>query len=86
MHVLYILKSKSDDNLYIGVSNNLKRRLKEHQSGASVATKHRGPWELIYCEVYRSKLDALERERKLKGFKNSYKQLILRISRSLEGA
>ena len=86
MHVLYILKSKSDNKLYIGVTNNLKRRLKEHQNGLSAATKHRGPWELVYCEAYRSKLDALERERKLKGFKNSYKQLTLRISRSLEGA
>ncbi len=86
MHVLYVLKSRSDNKLYIGVTNDLKRRFKEHQQGASLATKSRGPWDLAYCEAYRSKLDALERERKLKRFKNSYKHLVERISRSLEGA
>lgn len=84
MHVLYILKSDISDKLYIGTTNDIKRRFKEHSSDASKATKCKGPWSLIYCEVYRSKLDALERERKLKFFKNSYKQLKLRISRSLD--
>ena len=86
MHVLYILKSKVDDKLYIGVTSNLKRRLKEHNEGESISTKFRKPFELVYCEVYRSKLDALERERKLKGFKNSYTELKKRIWRSLEDA
>lgn len=86
MHVLYILKSKSDERLYIGVTSDLKRRLAEHQSGKSRYTKSRGPWVLVYGEAYCSKLDALERERKLKQFKNSYKSLKARIRRSLEDA
>lgn len=84
MHVLYVLKSKSSDKLYIGTTNNLKRRFKEHSSNASKATSCKGPWVIVYCEVYRSKLDALERERKLKGFKNSYNQMKQRIKRSLD--
>ena len=84
MHVLYILKSKSDFKLYIGTTDNLTRRLKEHHQGISTYTKSRGPWKIVYCEVFASKADALERERKLKKFKNSYSELKKRIGRSLE--
>lgn len=84
MYVLYILKSQQDEGLYIGITSDLKRRLNEHNNGENKSTKSRGPFELVYCEVYRSKLDALEHERKLKGFKNSYTELKKRISRSLE--
>lgn len=84
MHVLYILKSQSSNKLYIGVTNNLQRRFREHNSGESKSTAAHKPWQIVYCEVYRSKLDALERERKLKQFKNSYSALKTRIRGSLE--
>ena len=44
-------------------SMDLKRRLSE---GASIATKHRGPWKLIYYEAYVERADAEGRERYLK--------------------
>ncbi|MFH1497990.1 MAG: GIY-YIG nuclease family protein [Verrucomicrobiota bacterium] len=61
-----MLQSESDDGLYIGFSSDLKRRLKEHQSGRSMSTRHRGPWVLIYYESYLCEEDALGRERFLK--------------------
>jgi len=66
MHYVYVLRSLSDDGLYIGYSANLRRRLVEHSQGAAFATSHRGPWKLIYYEAYLEQSDALGRERYLK--------------------
>jgi len=41
MYYVYILKNSKDDNLYLGYTNDLKRRLKEHNTSLSKATKTR---------------------------------------------
>jgi len=56
----------ADDGFYIGYSADLKRRLSEHKKGASIATKYRGAWKLIYYEAYIEPLDAEGREQYLK--------------------
>lgn len=66
MHYVYVLRSLSDDGLYIGYSANLRRRLTQHDEGAAIATSHRGPWKLIYYEAYLEQVDALGREKYLK--------------------
>ena len=66
MHYVYVLRSLSDEGLYIGYSTNLRRRLAEHNEGASFATSHRGPWKLIYDEAYLEQIDAQGREKYLK--------------------
>ncbi|MFA5021739.1 MAG: GIY-YIG nuclease family protein [Patescibacteria group bacterium] len=43
MFYVYILKSLTDNKLYIGYSNNLQRRLKEHNSGKNLSTEYRRP-------------------------------------------
>jgi putative endonuclease len=63
---VYVLRSESDSGFYIGFSTNLRARLRQHQEGASFATKSRGPWKLIYFEAYLNQEDALGRERYLK--------------------
>lgn len=63
MQYLYILKSSVDDELYIGCTNDLKKRLKLHNSKKVDSTKDRGPLKLIYYEAYLNKHDAFERER-----------------------
>ena len=72
--------------MYIGCTNDLRRRFKEHQKGKNTSTEHRKPFTLVYYEAYAAREDALLRERKLKGFKNSYKHLSKRISKSLENS
>ena len=62
---VYLLHSIWDGGFYIGYTTDLKRRLSEHKQGASLATRHRGPWKLIYCEAYTERLDAEGRERYL---------------------
>jgi len=80
---VYILKSNKDDNLYIGYTNDLRRRLKEHNTSFSKATKSRLPLKLVYYEAYLSEKDAKERELKLKRFSGSYIHLKNRIKNSL---
>jgi len=62
MFYVYILKSKKDNNLYIGYSTNLKKRFSEHQKGLVTSTRPRRPFELIFYEAYKSSKDAKRRE------------------------
>jgi putative endonuclease len=62
----YILKSKKDGKLYTGFTNDLRKRLFEHNTGLSKHTKNRGPFVLIYYEACLSKTKAMSRELYLK--------------------
>ena len=79
----YILKSTKDNNLYTGYTNNLDRRLQEHNKGRVPSTKTRKPFELIYFEGYKSEKDARSREKNLKLRSQAFTQLKKRISDSL---
>lgn len=84
MFALYVLKSLKDDDLYIGSTNNLKRRLLEHNSGKVFSTRLRTPFKLVYCELYKSESDARRREHNLKLNGRALGQLKRRISDSIE--
>jgi putative endonuclease len=66
MFYVYILLSSVNNDLYVGYSENLKRRFIEHNNGLVKATKGYRPWKLIYYEAYGSKKDATKREQQLK--------------------
>jgi putative endonuclease len=66
VYYVYVLRSITDDGLYIGYSANLRKRIREHRKGLSFATSFRGPWRLIYYEAYLDQRDAVGRERYLK--------------------
>ena len=82
MYYVYILKiisnneSKDKRKLYIGSTDDLKRRLKEHQ-------KKKWIFVLIYYEAFLSEKDAREREKQLKHFGKAYQELKKRIENSL---
>jgi len=78
------LKSKKDNNNYIGSTNDLRRRFREHNDGKVNSTKHRRPLELIYYEAYKSEKDARKREHNLKLRSRAFAQLKKRIKNSLE--
>jgi len=84
MFYLYVLKSTKDSDLYIGSTNNLKRRFQEHQEGKSFSTQFRRPFELVYYEAYKNEKDARLREQTLKLRGNARRFLKERIKRSLE--
>ena len=70
--------------MYIGYTKSLQRRLAEHNKNQSIATQNKGPYELIYCEYYKSEKDAKYREHNLKRFSQAHTQLKRRIKYSLE--
>ena len=84
MFYLYILKSQNDGNLYIGSTNDLRRRLSEHNSGKVQSTMSRRPLELRYYEAYANEHNARKRETSLKKDGRALAQLKLRISESLQ--
>ena len=84
MYYVYILKSVSKDSfIYIGFTSDLKRRLDEHNNGLVKSTICYKPLKLVYYEAYRSKKDAVKRERNLKKHANSLTHLKNRIFNSL---
>ena len=84
MIYVYVLKSKKDKDLYIGSTNNLKRRFEMHNTGNVPSTKPRRPFSLVYYEAYTNENDARKRESSLKKRGQSRYHLLNRISNSLE--
>ncbi len=66
MFYVYILQSLKDDSLYIGYTNDLTKRFKEHNRGKVYSTKRKIPWILIHYEAYLNSRDATRREQYLK--------------------
>jgi len=83
MFYMYVLKSEPNGSLYIGFALDLRERFIKHNQGLVRTTKNLRPWELIYYEAYRSKKDALIREKQLKRFAKSFAMLKRRIHNSL---
>ncbi len=84
MHYVYVIKSVKAGNVYIGFTNDLRRRFKEHNSKqGGKHTKNKGPFILIYYEAYRTRGDAKRREDNLKLHKKAWGQLKGRIVKSL---
>jgi len=83
MYSIYVLKNSKSNQIYIGFTNDLKRRFLEHNNNESGFTKNKGQWKLVYCEIFCSKKDALNREKKLKQHGSLFGHLRKRISNSL---
>lgn len=83
MFIVYLLRSKKDSSFYIGFAPNLKERMQKHHNGLVQSTKNIRPLELIYCEAYKSKTDALIREKRLKQFAKGFASLKGRLKNSL---
>lgn len=65
-YFVYILKSKIKEVTYVGFTNNLDRRIKEHNLDKSKFTNIYKPWELVYSEEYDSEEEAIQREKYFK--------------------
>ncbi len=72
--IVYILKC-SDNTLYCGWTNNLEKRLREHNEGHNGAkyTRGRRPVKLVYQESCLTRSDALKREKEIKQLTRSQK-------------
>jgi len=63
IHFVYVLLSSKDQKHYIGLTNNLERRLAEHNSSKVKSTMYRRPLKLIYYESFNSRSEAALREK-----------------------
>jgi len=84
MFYVYVLKSKKLNELYVGSTNDLKRRLIEHNKGNVESTKFRKPYKLIYYEAYLSESDARRRESMLKLRGQARVHLLTRLKDTLK--
>jgi putative endonuclease len=77
-YYVYILASRYRGTMYVGVTNDLSRRMEQHKSGTVPGfTKRYKVTRLVYCEPYASILEARARERALKRWHRDWKfQLI----------
>ncbi|HTL39682.1 MAG TPA: GIY-YIG nuclease family protein, partial [Methylomirabilota bacterium] len=64
VYVLYNRDEASKRKFYIGLTNDLDKRIFEHNSGRSEYTSKFGPWQLVYYEAYQSVKDAAVREKR----------------------
>lgn len=65
-YYVYVLISQMDNSWYIGYTSNLENRLKQHNSGKTITTSRKLPWQILYYEVSLNKDDAIAREKYLK--------------------
>ena len=70
MFTLYILFSPSLQRYYVGFTNDLERRLAEHNRKKGKFTDKGIPWSLVYTEVFQSKQEAMDREKFIKSRKS----------------
>jgi len=72
MYYVYVLKWRINNKFYIGYTNDLKTRIKQH--------KREGNSNLIYYEAYQSEKTARQREKKLKYYGSAWRALKKRIT------
>ena len=69
-HVVYVLESQKDRGLYIGMTQNLRARLKRHNAGLVRSTKSKRPFDVLGYRQFDSFEKARETELTLKSFKD----------------
>jgi putative endonuclease len=75
---VYIIEC-SDSKLYTGITNNLERRIKDHNSdNGGRFTKYRSPVRLLHTEEYPSKNEALQREFRIKKLTRDEKPVLIK--------
>ncbi|TAN20090.1 MAG: GIY-YIG nuclease family protein [Chitinophagaceae bacterium] len=65
-YYVYVLKSENHYRFYVGMTDNVERRVKEHNSGKTKSTKGYLPWSLLFYEECPSRMEARAREKYLK--------------------
>ena len=81
---VYILRSRKNGTLYVGHTNNLVRRILQHNAGCKKTyTAARGPWDVIYYEVYTTRSEAVRRELFLKSHAGAHEKKTLACGSSL---
>jgi len=72
---VYIITNKKNGTLYVGVTNDLVRRIYEHRNNLleGFSAKY-GLHKLVYYEVYDDEINAISREKRLKRYNRNWKK------------
>ncbi len=65
-YFVYVLESELDGRLYKGQTSDIEKRLIEHNSGKTKSTKGYKPWKLVYFEAFKTREEAVVREKYFK--------------------
>ena len=77
-YYVYIITNKHNTVLYIGVTNDIIRRIYEHKNGLLEGfSKKYNLYKLVYVEEYNNVNDAISREKQLKGWKRERKNQLI---------
>lgn len=63
---VYVIRSQKDGRFYVGMTEDVERRLSEHNKGRTKSTKGFIPWKLFLFEAYSNRIEARKREKYLK--------------------
>jgi len=78
MYYIYILTNKTNNVMYIGVTNNLNRRIVEHKEELVEGfTKKYHVHKLVYYEIFHDPTVAIQREKQLKHWKRDKKNKLV---------
>lgn len=69
MSYVYILKSLKNESYYVGSTEDIERRFKQHNSGNVEATKYKRPYELVFRQDFKDNKTAKQVEFKIKSWK-----------------
>ena len=77
-YFVYILKC-SDNSFYTGITNNIEKRINEHQSGinSKCYTHSRRPVKLVFYEEFQNPNEAISKEKQIKGWSRKKKQALI---------
>lgn len=78
-YFVYMLRCR-DGTLYVGVTNDVQKRLEQHQQGGDplAYTYSKRPVELVYVESFRDIQDAIAVEKRIKGWSHDKKEALIR--------
>ena len=85
-YYVYILYSDSFDKYYYGQTQDLRERLKRHNSGREKYTKSYVPWSLYAYKSFSTRGEAVILERKLKNLKSTKRMLDFIIAHNFQGS
>ncbi len=66
MYIVYVLESETYKRVYIGMTIDLERRIKEHNNGKTKSTRFYKPWKVLFTESFSTRTEERKREIYLK--------------------
>ena len=78
MYYAYIIKSRKNHRFYVGSTQNVKKRIKQHEQGQTKILKSQGSFDIVHVEEFATRVEAFRRERQIKSYKggNAFRKLL----------